>query len=84
MSGEELQQHLKEIGDEVDKIVSQSVEPKAEAVSASSASAAAIEAGATDDVPSSGEGLVTTKQVKKFATICIEKGPYDSISSFIS
>lgn len=61
--GEELQQHLKEVGDEIDKIVAQGIEPKAEAVSASSATASAASAAAVDDVPSSSEFLLSTKQV---------------------
>jgi hypothetical protein len=62
--GEELQQHLKEVGDEIDKIVAQGIEPKAEAVSASSATASAASAAAVDDVPSSSEFLLPTKQVR--------------------
>lgn len=67
--GEQLQQHLKEVGDEIDKIVAQGIEPKAEAASASSATAGAVSAAATDDVPSSSEGLLSTKQVRVFAIV---------------
>jgi hypothetical protein len=55
MSGEELQQHLKEIGDEVDKIVTGQT-------SESSTTAAATASGG-DDVPSSSESLLPTRDV---------------------
>jgi glycylpeptide N-tetradecanoyltransferase len=57
MSGEELQQHLKEIGDEVDKIVT------GQTSESSTTSAAATNATCGDDVPSSSELLLSTKEV---------------------
>lgn len=72
-----MQQHLKEVGDEIDKIVAQGIEPKAEAASASSVTASAASAAAVDDVPSSSDVLLSTKQVSRLdaklstATFCL-------------
>lgn len=57
---EELQQHMRDIGDEVDKIVAQ---VKDEAVSASSATAAATVTASSDDTPSSSEVVEASKKV---------------------